>query len=171
MRSPYPTPAAQSRRCHALNGHHRDIRAAARTVTAAEPPDSGPVEPVVSPVSAPKPTTKRQQHSLDKQAARQARFDEVVALHTKGWSQSRISSTLGLDRKTVRVWLKAGRLPSWQQPSGNSMVDVHGDYLRRRCHNGTRLWREIREFGFTGRAKPRPVRESWFSRAGFLSMG
>src|SRR3954462_6860665 len=69
---------------NALNGHHRDIRAAARTVTAAEPPDPGPVEPVVSPVSAPKPTTKRQQHSLDKQAARQARFDEVVGLHTQG---------------------------------------------------------------------------------------
>jgi hypothetical protein len=80
----------------------------------------------------------------------------VVALHTKGWSQSRISSTLGLDRKTVRVWLKAGQLPSWQQPSGNSMVDVHGDHLRRYwdegCHNGTRLWGEIRELGFTGRA-------------------
>jgi transposase len=111
---------------------------------------------VVPAVSAPKPTTTRQQYSLDRQAARQARFDEVVALHTKGWSKSRIARTLGLDRGTVHVWLKAGRLPSWHQPSGDSTVEVHGDYLRRRwdegCHNGARLWREIRERGFTGGA-------------------
>jgi transposase len=141
---------------NALNGHHRDIRAAARAVTAAEPLDPGNAEPVAPPVSAPKPPTNRQQHSLDKQAARQARFDEVVALHTKGWSKSRIARTLGLDRGTVHVWLKAGQLPTWQQPSGNSTVDVYGDYLRRRwnegCHNGARLWREIRERGFGGRA-------------------
>jgi transposase len=149
----------------ALNRHHRDIRAAAKAATALEPLDPSTVEPVVPPVSAPKPTTKRQQDSLDKQAARQARFDEVVALHTKGWSQSRIAATLGLDRKTVRVWLRAGRLPTWQQPSGNSAVEVHGDYLRRRwdegCHNAVRLWREIRERGFAGR--PRPVRD-WLRR-------
>ena len=143
---------------NALNGHHRDIRAAARAVTAAEPLDPGNAEPVASPVSAssPKPPTNRQQHSLDKQAARQVRFDEVVALHAKGWSKSRIARTLGLDRGTVQGWLKAGRLPTWQQPSGDSTVDVHGDYLRRRwdegCHNGVRLWREIRERGFTGGA-------------------
>jgi hypothetical protein len=101
------------------------------------------VEPANPPVSIvlPKPLTTRQQHSLDKQAARQARFDEVIALDAKGWSKSRIARTLGLDRGTVHVWLKAGRLPSWQQPSGDSTVDVYGDYLRRRwdegCHNGS----------------------------------
>ena len=143
---------------NALNGHHRDIRAAARAVTAAEPLDPGNAEPVPPPVSAssPKPPTNRQQHSLDKQAARQVRFDEVVALHAKGWSKSRIARTLGLDRGTVHGWLKAGRLPTWQQPSGDSTVEVHGDYLRRRwdegCHNGVRLWREIRERGFAGGA-------------------
>src|SRR4051812_4755410 len=141
---------------NALNCHHRDIRAAAKAVTASEPLGPDTLEPVVLPVSASKPTTTRQQHSLDKQAARQARFDEVVALHTKGWSKSRIARALGLDRGTVHVWLKARRLPTWQQPSGDSTVDVHGDYLRRRwdegCHNGIRLWREIRERGFVGGA-------------------
>jgi hypothetical protein len=140
---------------NALNCHHRDIRAAAKAATAPEPLEPATPEPVVPLDSAPKLTTKRQQHSLNKQAARQARFDEVVALHAKGWSQSRIAATVGLDRTTVRVWLKAGRLPTWQQPSGDSTVYVHGDYLRRRwdegCHNGVRLWREIRERGFAGR--------------------
>jgi transposase len=143
---------------NALNRHHRDIRAAAKAATALRSLDSAPAEPVVPPVSmaSPKPPTTRQQHSLDKQAAWQVRFDEVVALHAKGWSKSRIARTLGLDRGTVQGWLKAGQLPTWQQPSGDSTVDVHGDYLRRRwdegCHNGVRLWRELRERGFTGGA-------------------
>jgi hypothetical protein len=58
-----------------------------------------------------------------------------------------------------------GRLPSWQQPSGNSTVHVGGDYPRWRwhegCHNAARLWREIRGRGFAGR--PRPVRD-WLRR-------
>ncbi|MGF7213217.1 transposase [Skermanella aerolata] len=143
---------------NALNRHHRDIRGAAKAATALTSPDPVPVEPAIPPVSIvlPKPLTTRQQHSLDKQAARQARFDEVVALDAKGWSKSRIARTLGLDRGTVHDWLKAGRLPSWQQPSGDSTVDVHGEYLRQRwdegCHNGVRLWRELRERGFTGGA-------------------
>jgi transposase len=49
----------------------------------------------------------------------------------------------------------------WQQPSGNRTVDVPGDCLRRRwhegCHNGIRLWREFRERGFAGR--PSTVRD------------
>jgi hypothetical protein len=75
---------------NALNRHHRDIRAAAKAAAALALPDPVPVEPVNLPVSIvlPKPPTMRQQHSLDKQAARQARFDEVVALDVKGWSKS-----------------------------------------------------------------------------------
>src|SRR4051812_5158991 len=67
-----------------------------------------------------------------------------------------LSPKYALDRGTVQGWLKTGRLPTWQQPSGDSTVDVHGDYRRRRwdegCHNGVRLWRELRERGFTGGA-------------------
>jgi transposase len=139
----------------ALNRHHRDIRAAAKAATALQPLTSGILEPAL-PASPPQPLTRSQQRSLDKQAGRQARFDEAVVLYAKGWSKSRIARTFGLDRTTVRVWLKAGRLPSWRQPSGDSTVEVHGDYLRRRwdegCHNGVRLWREIRERGFAGGA-------------------
>jgi hypothetical protein len=53
-------------------------RAGAKAATAPEPLDPGTVEPVVSPVSAPKPATKRQQRSPNKSAARQSRFDEVL---------------------------------------------------------------------------------------------
>jgi transposase len=90
---------------NALNRHHRDIRAAAKAAAALTLPDPVPVQPANPPVSIvlPKLLTTRQQHSLDKQAARQARFDEVVALHAKGWSKGRIARTPGLYRETVHV--------------------------------------------------------------------
>ncbi|MGF7212726.1 transcriptional regulator with XRE-family HTH domain [Skermanella aerolata] len=85
----------------------------------------------------PRPPTRSEQRKLDRQAARQARFDEVAALHARGWSQSAISRSTGLDRSTIRTWLQAGRPPSWSKPAYGSAVDVHADYLRQR-------WNEIR---------------------------
>jgi len=94
---------------------------------------------------------------LDKQAARQARFEEVAALHARGWSQSAISRTTGLDRATIRTWLRAGRPPSWSKPACGSAIDRHAEYLRQRwaegCTNTARLWREIRDRGYSGRPK------------------
>lgn len=142
-----------------LNCHHRDLRAAAeaaRTVTMA---------PVTTPPPAPRPPTRRQQRRLDTQAARQARFAEVAALSARGWSQSRIAHSTGLDRKTIRGWLRAGQIPSWRHPAQGSTVDPHAAYLRQRwsegCTNATQLWREIRERGFAGR--PKTVQE-WVRR-------
>lgn len=65
-----------------------------------------------------------------KQAARHAQYTEVSALQARDWSQSRIARTLGLERKTVRVWLRAGQPPSWSQPAKGSLLDVHVDCLR-----------------------------------------
>jgi transposase len=134
-----------------LDRHHRAIRVAAKAATAVE--TATVAVPPVSP-SEPRPPTRRQQRSLDKRAARQACFDEVATLHARGWSQSAISRTTGLDRSTIRTWLQTGRVPSWSKPARGSAVDAYGDYLRQRwsegCTNATRLWREIRDRGFTG---------------------
>jgi len=75
----------------------------------------------------PRPPTRSQQRSLAKQAARQARFDQVAARHARGWSQSRIARSTGLDRKTIRVWVRAGQIPSWSQPARGSAVDAHSE--------------------------------------------
>jgi transposase len=139
-----------------LDRHHREISAAAKAVTAALAGGG----PTVS-ASQPRAPTRSQQRRLDQQAARQARFAEVAALHAQGWSHSRIAQRTGLDRKTVRVWMRAGQLPSWHQPARGSAVEAHGAYLRQRwsegCRNATRLWREIRDRGFAGR--PGAVRD------------
>ena len=88
-------------------------------------------------------------------AARRARFEAVKARCDRGWTQTRIAADLGLDRKIVRAWLRAGRLPSWQQPPRGSCIEPFEDHLRRRwnegCRNAAQLWRELREEGFQGR--------------------
>jgi transposase len=68
-----------------------------------------------------------------------------------------IARALGVGRKTVRRWLRAGHAPTWRHADrGRSLLDPFRDYLEMRwaagCRNGTGLWREIRERGFTGQS-------------------
>lgn len=142
-----------------LTVHHRDLRAAARLAVApaeAATEQAEPEEPAPPPVPDARPPTRREQRRAATHAARQARYEEVAALTARGWSQTRIAQTLGLDRKTVRVWLHAGQPPSWHRPAAGSLLDPFTDHLRRRwdegCHNATRLWREIRALGFPGQS-------------------
>jgi transposase len=69
----------------------------------------------------------------------------------------RIARTLGLNRKTVRRWLRSGQLPTWNQRSRGSAVDVDAAYLRQRwnegCHNAAQRWQEIRKRGFRGQLR------------------
>src|SRR5689334_10663384 len=97
-----------------LDRHHQAIGAAAKAATAVA---TATVAVPTVPPPEPQPPTRGQQRRLDKQAARQARFDEVAALHARGWSQSQIARSTGLDRTTIRTWLRAGRVPSWSQPA------------------------------------------------------
>jgi len=141
-----------------LTGHQRELRAAAKR--AVTPPVSDTPEAV--PVPDARPATRREQRRAATRAARFARYEEVAALDARGWSQTRIAQTLDIDRKTVRVWLRAGRPPSWERPAKGSVLDPFADYLGRRwdegCHNAARLWREIQALGFTGR---RSVVRDW----------
>jgi transposase len=120
------------------------------------------------PVAITRPATIRDRPSAAKrrstaaQARRQARFEEAARLHAAGASLSAISRQLGVDRKTLRQWLRAGAAPSWQQPQRASVIDPYRVHLERRwtegCNNASRLWRELAALGFPGR--PALVR-SW----------
>src|SRR3954464_8367890 len=68
-----------------------------------------------------------------------------------------IAQALGIGRRTVRRWLQAGHAPTWRHADrGRSSLDPFRDYLEMRWaagyRNGTGLWREIRERGFTGQS-------------------
>ena len=76
-------------------------------------------------------------------------------MHQQCLSQKAISERLGIERKTIRRWLRAGQFPERKSPSGRRQkVADFGDYLQQRwsegCHNATRLFQEIRARGYKG---------------------
>ena len=78
-------------------------------------------------------------------------------LKAEGLSVSAIARQTGLDRKTVRRYLKAGlHAPTYgPRPLSGSVIDPYRDYLKARIEayrelSARRLLREIRAQGFTG---------------------
>jgi len=141
-----------------LDHHHRDLNEAARiaavTVELAAN-DNAPgatgdrdVEP---------PITKAERRSLNARHQREARFDEAVRLRAQGMTLRGIAHALGIGRRTVRRWLRAGHAPTWRHADrGRSSLDPFRNYLEARWaegyRNGTGLWREIRDRGFAGQS-------------------
>ena len=80
-----------------------------------------------------------------------------MRLREQGMTIRGIARALGVGRKTVRRWLRAGHAPTWRHADrGRSILDPFRDYLEMRWvagyRNGTGLWREIHERGFTGQS-------------------
>ena len=135
---------------HVLERHRRDlaaVHAASREGTAEAATPSTALRSCAS-------RGRAEARANPVHAARRARFEAVKARHDQGWTQTRIARELGLDRKTIRAWLRAGRPPAWRQPSRGSSIAPFEDHLRRRwdegCCNAAQLWRELREQGFEG---------------------
>jgi len=91
----------------------------------------------------------RRQRRLD-------RYNEVIALFVAGHSQAAISRMLGMERKTIRRWLRRGQFPE-RKPAHRppSRVTEFTEYLQQRwtegCHNASRLYREICQKGYNGK--------------------
>jgi transposase len=102
--------------------------------------------------SAEPPLTKselRRQRRLE-------RYEQVVALFKAGESQVAISRALGIERKTVRRWLRRGEFPERKPPHRPpAKVNAFAGYLEQRwnegCHNATTLYHEIRDRGYKGK--------------------
>jgi transposase len=106
------------------------------------------------------PPTAAERRSRDRYARRQARYEEAAQLRARGLALRRIAASLGVERKTVRRWLRAGRASLWRKPPRPTALDPHREYLERRwaegCRNAAQLWRELVQQGFRG--NPRAVR-------------
>jgi transposase len=81
----------------------------------------------------------------------------ILDLHRQGLSVSAIARQLGVDRKTVRGYIKKGLEPPTYKKrlATPGVVDPFVPYLRERLTafpglTGVRLWREVRERGFAG---------------------
>jgi transposase len=104
--------------------------------------------------------------TLRAQERRDARFAEVARLRGQGLSQKAIARTLGMGRKTVRRWLRAGQAPTWRHADrGTSILDPYRAYLEERwqagCRNAAALWRDLKAQGYPG--QPGVVR-AWATR-------
>jgi transposase len=120
-------------------------------VVVSESTDTGKVNPdVVVPAS-----TKPTQSQLRRQR-RLERYQQVVAMFNSGQSQAAISRSLGMERKTIRRWLRRGQFPERKPPHRRPpKVNEFADYLQQRwnegCHNAARLYQEIRKKGYGGK--------------------
>jgi len=119
---------------------------------AAPPAAESPATPLTTPER-----TRAHVRQQARRAERLARYDDVVALHQQGYSQSAIGRHAGLGRRTVRRYLRAGSFPERARPSARpTMLAPYERYLRTRwaegCHNARQLWQEIRDQGFLGQA-------------------
>jgi transposase len=114
-----------------------------------------------------------QQEQQARHTVRRHRYAQVKARFAQGQSLRQIAAACGLDTKTVRRWVRTETLPLDQRGyRGPGKIDAYIPYLRTRlgegCTNQSRLWREIREQGFTG---TRSLVAKWVYAHGMASPG
>src|SRR5260370_15927984 len=90
-----------------------------------------------------------------RQASRDDRFRQMMALRAHGLTQAAIAKRMGMSEKAVRNWLKRGAAPTWKrQFRRRSVFDPYAEYVLHRwqagLHEGKQLYEEIREQGFRG---------------------
>jgi transposase len=91
--------------------------------------------------------------SQQRHGARVACYQRIQALAAAGADKADIARMVGVSRQTVHRYLALDSPPERRQPKRRGAVlDRWKPYLLRRwaegCHNGLRLWREIRAQGF-----------------------
>ena len=135
-----------------VDRHHGDLRRAATQMD--EPSSPSAAEEASSESFIPK-MTMMERRRQDAHARRHGRYQEAARLRAAGTSISAIAASLGVERKTVRGWLRAGKAPLWRKPPQGSMLSQHEAYLHGRwvegCRNAALLWRELVGLGFSGR--------------------
>src|SRR5579884_2209160 len=85
----------------------------------------------------PKPLTPTQLHQQARRAKRHTRYEEVMKLHEQGASQVAIAHLVGLDRDTVRRYIRAPGFPEIvRRDRHHSKLDPYKDYLQQRLQEG-----------------------------------
>lgn len=112
-----------------------------------------------------KPLSRYRRFIEQNRERRMEHYQTVAALFKRGVSQREIARQCGLNRTTVRRFIRAQEFPERKSRYYASTLDPFRDYLEMRqqqgCHNCAQLWRELCSLGFEGR--PTTVRD-WISR-------
>ena len=140
-------------RCAADAGAQPPEPVAAAPAPPAEEPPPGEPAPADG---MPAPTAAEREREANRQR-RLARSDEVTALQAQGLGIATIAKRLGMARKTVHRFLRAGRFPERVERTGSSgRLAAFEAYLRQRweegCQNASQLFREIKAQGSPGSA-------------------
>jgi transposase len=119
------------------------------------PSSAAQKEVVAAPTPTEARTTLEERRRQQRRQRRHERYERVIELHRLGHTQRGISLEVGITRKTIRRWLRAGQFPERKPVTGRrSHVREFHDYLQQRwnegCHNATCLFHEIRERGYRG---------------------
>ena len=92
-----------------------------------------------------------------RRAQRVARYEEVKQLRADGHSLSAIARRMGMQRATVRMFLRADEYPEARPGTKPGKVQPFAEYLQERwregCHNACQLYREIKALGYNGHVK------------------
>jgi transposase len=139
---------------HVFTTHGRALDA----VNATEHQQPVPLPDGTSAVPVPPPPTPpaEQARTAQRAARRQARYDEVWALHRQGWSTAAIAAQVGCSRRTIERYLQ---MPTWpvqqhRRHYGRSILNPYKAYLLERwnagCHTAIQLFQEIQAHGYTG---------------------
>ena len=111
---------------------------------------------VAVPVPPPPTPPAEQARAAQRAARRQARYDEVWALHRRGWSTVAIAAQVGCSCRSIERYL---HLPTWpvrqhRSHYGRSVLNPYKAFLLERwnagCHTAIQLFRELQPRGYTG---------------------
>jgi transposase len=139
-----------------LMRHHSSVREAAkRAVSSLTSPEQDRTAINESLPRCSELVTQDARECAWRREQRLERYTQVIELFGKGLTINQIGETTGLDRKTVRKWIKANSFPERTARRRRARkLDSFVDYLRRRwdegCHNVAQLRREITAQGYDG---------------------
>lgn len=130
------------------------LKAAAAAMAPEEPPGTAGETMYRGKHRSPHDHERRMEEaSLQRHARRVAAYERMHALHAAGADIADIARAVGASHRTVYRYLAMPEAPERKRPAPRRKVlDPYLPYLLRRwdegCHNGMRLWREIRAMGF-----------------------
>lgn len=124
-----------------LTRHHASLREAARCLV---PPDA--LERTT------KHTPAEHRRKEERRAARQRKYEQVIALTAQGVSAHQIARHLRMGRATVAKFLQVAAFPELASHPRPRKLDPYLPYLRERWnageHHARTLWKEIRAQGY-----------------------
>ena len=132
------------------------LRAAAQAVHGEPEPSEGADDFTSGPIMPHRPRRRTQQaeeRSRQRHERMVARYEAIRRLHLAGADVADIARRVGVNRQMVYRYRKLEEPPERRQPvRRKTALDPYIPYLLKRwhegCHNGMKLWREIRDQGY-----------------------